>query len=100
MWSLVQDGGIYKQKEVFVASRRSSFLVPIALEASLSRCYSGFGSPADLDLRRFKSASGYGPPLADLDPPTKLIFLLYEFITRLSDVFFSFLGNISFLATL
>ena len=37
------------------------------------RCHSGFGPPgpdplADLDPRS-KSTSGYGPPLADLDPP-------------------------------
>ena len=31
------------------------------------RCHSGFGPPADLDPRS-KSASGYGPPFADLNP--------------------------------
>ena len=33
-----------------------------------ARCHSGFGPPADLGLRS-KSARGYGPPFADLDPP-------------------------------
>ena len=33
-----------------------------------ARCHSGFGPPADLGPRS-KSACGYGPPFADLDPP-------------------------------
>ena len=75
-------------KVVYILGTGRCVLVYANISNILDRCPSGFGPPwiwapgpnplADMDPRESIFASGFGPPFANLDPPTKVIILYFR----------------------